>query len=202
MRKITDRFTLGLVSGIIGGAVGHALESGAKKLGISRRDWTDCATAATVAKKYSRKPGDTIIGVFTSLSLGGIMGIPQSYILSLTGKDHLVSKSLAHGVNTWLGYHGLGSRITKTFDYKPKESGVSLLNNLIAASVSAQLITRLGDDRIFGKIKSVDRQADIAPAVDAFHDDARSLDESAGYPPPNEYVPTSVYRPDIYRPYK
>lgn len=149
---IKDRIALGIFAGLTGGMTAVSVQYGLYKLGFSNKSWLGKASGATVSKAFHSNPDSVPLGLLTSLTLSILGGITQVYLLSVTGKDYRILKAGGLAILSWLGIHGLGSRVTYNFDpadSPPKSSGVSLLCNLIDYTVASEFVAMVGDERLF-----------------------------------------------------
>lgn len=152
MRRIGDKVTLGLVAGVGGCIVALPLDYWLSKCGLSRIPWIERATGVTVSKASHGQVDARVLGVLTSLAMGGICSVGQVYMYAVTGKDSRYLKATGYGFLTWMGVHGLGSRITGAFgpkDSPARASALSLFTNLAHSFLSAKIIEVLGDESVY-----------------------------------------------------
>lgn len=152
MIVLKDRLALGTIAGITGGIVSFCAQYPLYRIGWSLSTWPQRATGATVSKAYYNSTGARPLGMLTMIGISALFGIAQTYIYSVTGKDYRLLKASGFGVMSWLGVHGLGSRLTYSFDPKdssPKTSGLSLFTNFVHALVTSEMINKLGDKSLF-----------------------------------------------------
>jgi hypothetical protein len=152
MKKITDRQTLGLYSGFMGGIVMLAFDWISYSLGLSKRMYSETAAGVWVNKKsQSKTQSGHILGTIMTLSLCMLGGVLKVNLLSKSGRDKLVSKGLWFGVSFGAIITGLTSGFVMN-KVKPKDANSNL--SYVAASALYGLVTtfaiaKLGDDSLF-----------------------------------------------------
>ena len=124
MFKIKDRVTLGVVAGLAGNLVKTLIDEVSTKKKISQRAFRGTA-GAWVSKKESTSTNGQLLGGLLDFGMGSLGGVGTVYLLSTTGKDHLVTKGLLTGIS-------MGSLITfalaavPTNKAKPKDAASNL----------------------------------------------------------------------------
>lgn len=150
MVKIKDHIALGMISGVVGGLAGLAIEYPLYRKGLATSTWTQQATGATIQKDYHKAAGARLLGFVTTMAVSGLFGVGQTYLYSITGKDHASIKSISYGLVAWLGIHGLGTRATYAFRQSdPLTSALSLVSNLMSSACATIVILKLGDESLF-----------------------------------------------------
>jgi hypothetical protein len=114
MKKIKDRLTLGAIAGAGGGMLSFI---------------------------FGRITRASDMDLLTSLTLGSLSGVGQTYVYTLMGKDQRLLKSAGMGL--------LSGSIIKSLT-RPKRPGFALAGNILGAVASGETIVRLGDENIFG----------------------------------------------------
>lgn len=131
--KITDRFTRGLLAGIIAGIITKAYDILAYYLNFSTFRWLDVAGIIT----YGRKPLSTVEAIFATLStwfFHALLGVIFVYLIQrLFSSDNLFLKGWFYGVTCWFLIYAL-IIIFKVpeFSIIPLKTSVS---NFIGASI-------------------------------------------------------------------
>lgn len=97
--KIKDRILLGIVSGLAGNVLKTALDELSLRLRISKRLFHTTAAGTWVNKKSQAEsaPG-RLLGGLVDLGVSSMGGVAAVYLLSATGRDHLLVKGLAGGI--------------------------------------------------------------------------------------------------------
>jgi uncharacterized membrane protein YeaQ/YmgE (transglycosylase-associated protein family) len=152
MKKIKDRMTLGIVSGLLGTILKVASDEIFLRTKISQRSFRETASGVWVSsRRQAKNPYGQILGAVMDLGLGMVGSIAQVQILSRTGKDNLFTKGAFFGVT-------FGAVITamlsgfNTNKVKPKDSK-SNLSYLISNTIFGLGITYsaslLGDESLW-----------------------------------------------------
>lgn len=152
MKKIKDRMTLGIVSGLIGTILKTASDEVFLRANISKRSFRETASGVWVSSRRQAKNSyGQLLGAIMDLGLGMTGAVAQVQILSKTGKNNLFTKGAFFGVT-------FGATITamlsgfNTNKIKPKDSKSNLsyvISNAVfgvAATYSAAL---LGDESLW-----------------------------------------------------
>ena len=147
--KMKDSITIGLLGGFIGAIFMDISNLLIFKAGKTETLYGYIAGGLFVAPFRTKQRKNFILGEITHLGIGSIWGIPLTYILKKTGKDHHLIKG------TFISILSLGSliggqkfgvlkkfRLTKTF-YS------AIWNHIVYGLVSAQAIVSLSDPMIF-----------------------------------------------------
>ena len=170
MFKIKDRVTLGLVAGLAGNLVKTLIDEVSTKKKISQRSFRGTAAGAWVSKKESTSRNGQILGGLLDFGMGSMGGVGTVYLLSATGKDHLVTKGVLTGIS-------MGSLITFALaavpsnKAKPKDaaSNLSYLVSQAAYGVVTTFVAaKLGDQSLY----------DVKPQNN-YHDQTNKTSEQA-----------------------
>ena len=151
-----DLIATGLLGGLIGTAFMDISNLLIYKAGKTETLYGHIAGGLFVAPFRTKQRKNFILGELAHFGIGSIWGIPLTYILKKTGKDHHLLKG------TLISMLSLGSliggqkfgilkkfRLTKTF-YS------ALWNHLVYGLVSAQSIVWLSDPIIFASSNEID----------------------------------------------
>jgi len=152
LKKIKDRVTLGIVSGLIATALKTGSDEFFLRRKISQRSFRVTAAGVWVdTKRQASSPYGQILGTIMDLGLGMVGSIGQVYVLSKTGKNNLFAKGTFFGIT-------YGSIITamlsgfNTNKVKPKDAR-SNLSYVISSGVFGLATTYatalLGDDSLW-----------------------------------------------------
>lgn len=152
MNKITDRQTLGLYSGLMGGIFMMAFDWISYSAGFSKRLYSETAAGVWVNKRnQTRTLSGHLLGTIMTLALCMLGGTAKVNLLSKSGRDKIVSKGLWFGVSFGAIITGLTSGFVMN-KVKPKDANSNL--SYVAASAIYGLITtlaisKLGHDSLF-----------------------------------------------------
>ncbi|MDT3699044.1 MAG: hypothetical protein RO469_06410 [Thermincola sp.] len=151
MFKIKDRVTLGVVAGLAGNLVKSVIDEVSTKKKISQRSFRGTAAGAWVSKKESTNINGQILGGLLDFGMGSLGGVGSVYLLSKTGKDHLVTKGLLSGIT-------MGSLITfalaavQSNKAKPKDAASNLsymVSHAAYGLVTTFVAAKLGDQSVY-----------------------------------------------------
>lgn len=154
MFKIKDRVLLGVVAGLAGDIVKTAIDEISHKKKLSQRSFRETAAGVWLQKNSEVKSikGQTLGGLLDlGMSLAG--GIGTVYLLTETGRDHLLTKGLISGI-------GLGSFIDLAISSLPQNKikptdATSHLSYMISHAlyglVTTMMVAKLGHPALFDK---------------------------------------------------
>lgn len=151
MRKISDRFLLGLIGGLGGNVAKIAVERIAvKTLGFTE---TGAKKAAGIflEPNQAKSPLGKILGNIADNMVAAGLGVTCTYWLTLMGKDYYLLKGAALGAAEWTALYGLLSRMgaTDIFPATPFNSLVTFVSHLVFGMAKIQIVYSLGDHRLF-----------------------------------------------------
>ena len=152
MKKIKDRMTLGIVSGLVGTILKTVSDEVFLRSKISQRSFRETASGVWVSSRSQAKnPYGQLLGAVMDLGLGMVGSVAQVQILSKTGKNNLLTKGTFFGVT-------FGATITamlsgfNTNKVKPKDSKSNLsyiISNAIFGLGTTYSATLLGDKSLW-----------------------------------------------------
>lgn len=151
MFKIKDRVFLGVVAGLAGNLVKTLIDEISTKQKISQRSFRGTAAGAWVSQKESTITNGQILGGLLDFGMGSMGGVGMVYLLSATGKDHLVTKGILTGIS-------MGSLITfvlsavPTNKAKPKDAASNLsylVSHAAYGLVTTFVAAKLGDPSLY-----------------------------------------------------
>lgn len=152
MRKIKDRITLGIVSGLLGTALKIASDEFFLRKKVSKRSFRETASGVWVnTQRQAKSPYGQILGSLLDLGMGMVGSVGQVYLLSKTGKDNLFTKGTFFGI-------AYGSIITATLSalpankVKPKDAKSNLsymASHAIFGLTTTYAISALGDKSLW-----------------------------------------------------
>ncbi len=153
MRKIKDKHTLGVISGVIGGlSMLVADQISNKYLKLSKRTYTYASAGVWVGKKRQVKStSGTALGISMSLITSIFGSIIITEMIAKRGKDNINTKGLFYGA----AYGGIVTAIQSALPknkLKPRDASSNLsylFCNALFGLVTANSIAKLGDDSIF-----------------------------------------------------
>ncbi|KJS82957.1 MAG: hypothetical protein JM58_13555 [Peptococcaceae bacterium BICA1-8] len=151
MKKIKDRITLGIVAGVLANVVKQGLSYVFKKLKLINITAPDKAAAMFISKRKTKKPAGSIVGIVADFCIACKLGILLVYVLSATGKDNHLLKGWSIGSLAWTLMYGFLSRMGGTgfSQMKPRDSLSGYFTHAIFGLAVAELIVRLGDEKLF-----------------------------------------------------
>lgn len=152
MKKIKDRITLGIVSGLFGTVLKIASDEIFLRKNISKRSFRETASGVWVStRRQAKSPYGQILGSFLDLGMGMVGSVGQVYILSKTGKDNLFAKGTFFGI-------AYGSIITAGLSafprnkVKPKDAQSNLsymISHGLFGLATTYAISALGDKSLW-----------------------------------------------------
>ncbi|HOB86413.1 MAG TPA: hypothetical protein PKO38_01830 [Bacillota bacterium] len=151
MRKIKDRFLLGIISGLGGNLVKIAVERAAVYL----FDYSDTGAKKAAGIFLKKKDADTlpgrILGNVADNLIASFLGITCIYWLTLMGKDYYLLKGAVLGAAEWTTLYGVTSKLGATHIYpsSPKNSLISFISHLAFGAAKIAIAVHLGDQRLF-----------------------------------------------------
>jgi hypothetical protein len=147
--KMKDSITIGLLGGLIGTIFMEISNLLIFKAGKTETLYGHIAGGLFVTPFRTKRRKNFILGEIAHFMIGSIWGIPLTYILKKTGKDHHLIKG------TFISILSLGTLIGgQKFDIL-KKFGLTktfysaIWNHLVYGLVSAQAIVLLADPMIF-----------------------------------------------------
>lgn len=165
--KMKDSITTGLLGGLIGTIFMDISNLLIFKAGKTEVLYGHIAGGLFVAPFRTKQRKNFILGELTHFGIGSIWGIPLTYILKKTGKDHHLIKGMFISIlslGSLIGGQKLGILkkfgLTKTF-YS------AIWNHLVYGLVSAQAIVLLADPIIFSSSNEITKETyrQIKPQV-------------------------------------
>lgn len=152
VKKIQDRITLGIVSGLIGTILKTAMDEIFLLSKISKRSFRETASGVWVSsRREAKNPYGQILGQIMDIGLGMVGAVAQVQILSKTGKNNLTVKGIFFGIT-------FGAVITamlsgfNTNKVKPKDALSNLsyvLSNTIFGLSTTYAASLLGDESLW-----------------------------------------------------
>lgn len=150
--RIKDRLILGMVAGLGGNVVKTVSDEILLRKKISQRSFRSTATGVWVSKeKEATNMNGQILGGLFDFGLGSIGGIGIAYLLSKTGRDHVVPKGILAGI-------AIGSTITATLSafpqnkVKPKDAASNLaymFSHALYGVITTAAIAKFGHPSLF-----------------------------------------------------
>ncbi|GAB6171058.1 hypothetical protein JCM15765_05360 [Paradesulfitobacterium aromaticivorans] len=151
MKKIKDRDTLSIVSGLIG-LTGIMLVDGvSRRASISKRSYREAAAGIFVSKSEARNLGGQTLGVIMNSAVS-ILG--ANYIIkrmSQNGRDKLLSKGITSGII----FGAIATVIPNLAPWnkmKPKDAASNLsyiFSNIVYGLLTTFAAAKLGHDSLF-----------------------------------------------------
>lgn len=151
MKKIKDRDTLSIVSGIIGLAGMMLTDGVSQKAKISKRSYRQAAAGVFVSKSEAKNVWGQILGVIMNSAVS-ILG--ANYIIkrmSQNGRDKLISKGITSGIV----FGAIATAIPNLAPWnkmKPKDAASNLsyvFSNIVFGLLATFSAAKLGHDSLF-----------------------------------------------------
>lgn len=154
MYKIKDRVLLGTLAGFTGDIVKTVIDDISNKKKLSQRSFRETAAGVWVKKgSEARSIKGQVLGGLLDLGMSIAGGIGTVYLLTETGRDHLITKGLISGI-------GLGSLIDFAIGTLPQNKikptdATSHLSYMVSHAayglVTTALVAKFGHPSLFDK---------------------------------------------------
>lgn len=152
MNKIKDRVLLGVIAGLCGNLVKTAIDEVSLKKKISQRSFRETASGVWVStQKEASSAKGQILGGLLDFGMGTLGGIGIVYLLSKTGRDHLVTKGLVSGITTGSAITALLSAFPQN-KVRPKDAASNLsymLSHAAFGLITTFVAAKLGDKSLY-----------------------------------------------------
>ena len=114
MFKIKDRVALGVIAGLCGNLVKTVIDEVSLKKKISQQSFRETASGVWVStqKEASNIKGQ-LLGGLLDFGMGTLGGVGTVYLLSMTGRDQLLTKGIVSGIT-------IGSSVTALLSVFPQ----------------------------------------------------------------------------------
>ena len=151
MKKITDRFFVGLISGLGGNLAKMAVEMVFNKSGFSKSNGYTTAAGIFLKKSDVSSPYGRVVGILADNMIAAGLGVTCIYWLTLMGKDKYLIKGAGLGAAEWASLYGVASKIgaTAIFPVKPKDAIATFISHLAFGMTKIAIAVELGDSRLF-----------------------------------------------------
>ncbi|AFQ42122.1 hypothetical protein [Desulfosporosinus meridiei] len=151
MKKVTDRFWLGVLSGLGGNAAKIAVEEVANRLGISSSKGYTTAAGIFLKKPDVKSPLGKAVGIIADNMVAMGLGVTCIYWATLMGKDKSFIKGAGLGAAEWGVLYGVASRLgaTSIFPVKPNDALATFISHMVFGIVKMAIAVNLGDKRLF-----------------------------------------------------
>ncbi|MGI6226254.1 MAG: hypothetical protein ACOYJ1_08385 [Peptococcales bacterium] len=154
MKKINDRITLGIISGIIGNLAKETVNGSLSRIAFGRVDGSNIASGIFLPRwksKYLPTKKTRFIGFVADNIIAGFLGVSTVYLLSLTGNDHHRLKGASAGHFAWTSMYGFLSKMGATSVYPVSENVniKGLISHTVFGIVTSEVAIRLGDESLF-----------------------------------------------------
>lgn len=151
MKRITDRFLLGVIAGLGGNISKIAVERLCIKLfGFKETGAKKAAGIFLENKDIDTVPG-RIVGNLADNMIASILGVSCVYCFTLMGKDHYLIKGAGLGAAEWAAMYGVLSKMGATSIYptSAKDGLISFVSHLAFGATKTIIAINLGDERLF-----------------------------------------------------
>lgn len=151
MKKIKDRFFLGIISGLGGNIAKIAVESFLRKTGFSSGDGRRTAAGIFLKKSDIDTTYGKVVGTIADNMIAAGLGVTCSYWLTLMGKDYYFLKGAGLGAAEWGSLYGVLSKLgaTSIYPVKPTDALSTYFSHLAYGAVKITIARHLGDERLF-----------------------------------------------------
>lgn len=151
MRKIRDRFLLGIISGLGGNIAKMAVEQVFNKTGVSKSNGYTSAAGIFLKKSDIATPYGRAVGIIADNMIAGGLGVTCIYWLTLMGKDKYLIKGAGLGAAEWGSLYGVASKLgaTAIFPVKPKDAIATFISHLAFGMTKISIAVHLGDSQLF-----------------------------------------------------
>lgn len=150
MKKITDRFWLGIISGLGGNIIKMSVEIFFKRFGFKDTAIKKASGIFLKKKDVDTIPGN-VIGFAADNLIAATLGVTCVYWLTLMGKDKYLLKGAGIGAVEWAAIYGVLSKMgaTNIYPTAPFDTMVAFLSHLAFGATKITIATALGDSRLF-----------------------------------------------------
>ncbi|WP_407313471.1 hypothetical protein [Desulfosporosinus sp. SB140] len=151
MRKINDRFWLGLISGLGGNIAKIITEQVFTKIGYTKTNGYTTAAGIFLKKSRVASPSGRAVGIIADNMIAAGLGVTCIYWLTLMGKDKLLLKGAGLGAAEWAALYGVFSKLGATAIYpvKPEDAIATFISHLVFGMTKITIAVNLGDSRLF-----------------------------------------------------
>ncbi|MCO1601405.1 hypothetical protein [Desulfosporosinus nitroreducens] len=151
MKKITDRFWLGVISGLGGNLAKIVVEQVSNRKGFSKSNGYTTAAGIFLKKLDILSPYGKAVGIIADNMIAMGLGVTCIYWLTLMGKDKHFIKGAGLGAAEWGVLYGVASRLgaTSIFPVKPKDAIATFISHLAFGVTKMTIAVNLGDERLF-----------------------------------------------------
>lgn len=151
MKKFTDRFWLGVVSGLGGNLAKIAVEYFFNRISFSEGNGRTTAAGIFLKKSDINNPYGKAVGIIADNMIAAGLGVTCAYWITLMGKDKYLLKGAGLGAAEWAALYGVLSKLGATAIYpvKPKDALATYLSHLAFGAVKMAMVRHLGDERLF-----------------------------------------------------
>jgi len=151
MKKITDRFLLGIIAGLGGNVAKCPLETAFVKWGDYKSTGKQKAAGIFLKKSDIDTPYGSAVGAIGDYLIAAGLGISCCYFLTFMGRDKYLLKGAALGAAEWTALYGVMSRLgaTAIFPIKPKDALIAFLAHCVFGITKMAIVANLGDSRLF-----------------------------------------------------
>lgn len=144
--SIHDRYTFGIIAGIIANIPVNILDYVSTSLNIGEYHIWQIAASAYFTKAQLDTLPALFIGMITDYATAGLLGVISVYLLYLTGKEYYLIKGISIGIAFWILFYGviLRSNITRI---DPTGAGTNLSDftwHIILGVLTSWFIVKYG----------------------------------------------------------
>ncbi len=142
-----DRFTPGLMAGIVGDIALQIYFLIVKYLGLTDRTYLEYGKVLIMLKQY-RGVLAFIIGMTFEFLIGGLLGVILAYLIKYTSSRFYILKAISIGIGSWLFFMAPGTFFDlPLFSHVPPlPAFLMLVGSLLWGVVTAVTLKRLTND--------------------------------------------------------
>ena len=151
MKKINDRFLLGIVAGIGGNQVKSAIGAVSKRAKWAEISGKERAAGMLVPSHTISTPEGKFVGRVADNIIGGLLGVVTVYALGITGNNNAVLKGALTGQASWTILYGVFGTLgaTKVSPVSPSTVIAELVGHTVYGATAAFMAVRLGNPGLF-----------------------------------------------------
>jgi len=151
MKKIRDRFWLGVIAGLGGNMAKMVVEHFFNRTGFSKSNGHTTAAGIFLKKSDISTPYGKLVGYIADNMIAEGLGVTCIYWATLMGKEKYLLKGAGLGAAEWATLYGVLSKLgaTAIFPVKPKDAFATYISHLVFGATKMAIAVNLGDTRLF-----------------------------------------------------
>ncbi|MHB1127947.1 MAG: hypothetical protein ACYC2T_13530 [Bacillota bacterium] len=152
MLKFKDRVLLGAACALLTAPISLHINAAEYRHGLTDEQYSQTGASIILPHDYAKKntKEGKLIGSLVNNVMISVSGVAIAYILSITGRDKAMIKGAGFSALEWITLWGLTGKIgLKVRSKKPLTHILSFVDHVIFGSVTALLVSKLGDNSLF-----------------------------------------------------